>query len=393
MVRTGESPKLNELPREIIIMILNYIPSEELWQNIRKTCRLFHDLLLHSYFWFNRTQCLGFEPRLCGIGDDSLHIIRCCIDLEKQRKLWTKERLGQYLSALGHTATVDALQFFSSSDGSRFCVSGSRDRSLVLWDIENMVVNEKVVWKVATYDLAHQGWIWSVSVSDSEIFCSCGWDRCVKRWQIAKGSMEVTNSTVCSGTVLRVLCDKDTVFYSTFDRKVGLMDARLGLNIVAEAKFHKDSVLDLAHLQNSPYLYSCGEDSRILCIDQRTWKVVKSLKLPASPRTLSLDAQSLLCGTADGKMITLDVENFTCVGEVIASPLCQVLQVQLTPACQICITRERGFCMYTAGKKPTLLAESNDFETELARVNRFFDLHNDDLAITCGDGQIMFWVH
>lgn len=55
--------------------------------------------------------------------------------------------------------------------------------------------------------------------------------------------------------------------------------------------------------------------------------------------------------------------------EVCISPLCQIVQVQLTPVSQICITRKRDFRMYTTGSRPCLFAECNDFETELARVS------------------------
>lgn len=54
--------------------------------------------------------------------------------------------------------------------------------------------------------------------------------------------------------MLRVLCDGEEVFYSTYDRKVGLMDVRSGLACVTEVEFHKSPVLDLAHTVS---LYEC----------------------------------------------------------------------------------------------------------------------------------------
>lgn len=65
---------------------------------------------------------------------------------------------------------------------------------------------------------------------------------------------------------------------------------------------------------NSPYIYSCGEDCRVLCIDRRAWKAVKTLNLPAFSKTLSLSDSNLLCGTANGKIIMLNTNDFSSVG-------------------------------------------------------------------------------
>ncbi|VDD90814.1 unnamed protein product [Enterobius vermicularis] len=355
--------RLDKLPREIILMIMSNLSSKDLWTNVRVTCRVFHDLLVNSYLWLNRVQELGLEPGLDRDGTDDFYVIRCCIYLEGQRERWTDEnlnilsitRLKQFTSVPAHHATVDAIKFFSSPSGRRLCISGSRDRSLILWDVENIASQtDESDWHIATCEAAHQE----------------------------------THTASCTGTVLRVLCDGEEVFYSTYDRKVGLMDVRSGLACVTEVEFHKSPVLDLAHTPNSPYIYSCGEDCRVLCIDRRAWKAVKTLNLPAFSKTLSLSDSNLLCGTANGKIIMLNTNDFSSVGEVCISPLCQIVQVQLTPVSQICITRKRDFRMYTTGSRPCLFAECNDFETELAR----FDLHNEDLAITCGDGSILFWL-
>ena len=45
-----------------------------------------------------------------------------------------------------------------------------------------------------------------------------------------------------------MLCDGPEVYYATYDRKIGVMDTRQQLASVHESEFHRNPVLNLAHL-------------------------------------------------------------------------------------------------------------------------------------------------
>ena len=105
-----------------------------------------------------------------------------------------------------HGATVDALKVHETRNGARFAVTGARDRSIVLWDIKNVVQNEQDnhTWGTVVPN-AHnvcillylliaclQGWVWTVCVGDDDkTVYSCGFDSKLKQWEIVNGSLQV----------------------------------------------------------------------------------------------------------------------------------------------------------------------------------------------------------
>lgn len=63
--------------------------------------------------------------------------------------------------------------------GGRTCISGGRDRKLVLCHLPTEEGNHESV----AVDFAHEGWIWDLTSIDDTVY-SCGWDRSVKAWSI-----------------------------------------------------------------------------------------------------------------------------------------------------------------------------------------------------------------
>lgn len=49
-------------------------------------------------------------------------------------------RLGRLICAVGHDGTVDAVSLMNSSAHKRLCISGARDRSLIIWDVDTITV-------------------------------------------------------------------------------------------------------------------------------------------------------------------------------------------------------------------------------------------------------------
>lgn len=49
-------------------------------------------------------------------------------------------RLGRLICAVGHDGTVDAVAMMKSSVHKRLCISGARDRALIIWDVDSIIV-------------------------------------------------------------------------------------------------------------------------------------------------------------------------------------------------------------------------------------------------------------
>lgn len=43
--------RMIDLPCELILIILNYLPSRDLWQNVRLTCRFFATIIADQSYW------------------------------------------------------------------------------------------------------------------------------------------------------------------------------------------------------------------------------------------------------------------------------------------------------------------------------------------------------
>lgn len=63
----------------------------------------------------------------------------------------------------------------------------------------------------------------------------------------------------------------------------------------------------------SPYLYSCSQDRRVVCVDKRMWRMLCELQLAAYAQSLSLCSGQLLCGTVGGKVVLLNPNNLSVV--------------------------------------------------------------------------------
>ncbi|KAF8669025.1 WD domain, G-beta repeat [Rhizoctonia solani] len=120
----------------------------------------------------------------------------------------------------GHTDWVRSVEF---SDGMRF-VSGSSDKSVRIWD--GQAGNQLVV--SGTHDMAHSGWVFSVSISPDGLY-------------VASGSE---------------------------DRTVRVWDGQTGKLILGPLKGHTDWVRSVQFSPNGSHVVSCSDDGTI-----RFWDV------------------------------------------------------------------------------------------------------------------------
>ncbi|VDN03876.1 unnamed protein product [Thelazia callipaeda] len=298
------------------------------------------------------------------------------------------EKLEEPVSASGHDATVDTVGLMKSSAHKRLCISGARDRALVLWDTDAVARKmDKEIWRLCHVPEAHQGWIWNLCKGDNDIFYSCAWDRYVKQWQIGNGCINRICDVQMASAALCVVNDGAVTICSTFGRRVIALDARNSLQKIADMLYHRSAVFHLVQDSGSNYLYSCGEDRRIVCVDKRMWKVINELQLKAYAQTISLRQGQLLCGNVKGQLLSVDPTSLKILNEVSIENNGPIRQVRLNAGTQMCISKYRVFKVFTPGLRPKLLAESPKFDIDLTR----FDYYDGTLAVACSNGCVMFW--
>ncbi|VDN23833.1 unnamed protein product [Gongylonema pulchrum] len=300
--------ELLDLPNEVILIIFSFIPSRDLWQNVRATCRHLSRLLADQKYWKFKLQLarrLGKRQRVHSVHLSEYDLTASasflsfnCAKVEEERERWSDNSLHRFVITTGHDGSVDAVALMQSSSHKRLCISGARDRALVVWDIdvmENEAVEEK--WKVYEVLDSHQGWIWSLCKADNDTFFSSGWDRFVKQWRIVDDHVKVsTYHSVSCITLMRIL---QIYMYEAKKYKEGFKTFFFGSWLI----------LNFAN-PGSNYLYSSGADGRIVRVDKRMWKTVSEMQLRTSySRSLSLLEGQLSCGTADGKILSLDPES------------------------------------------------------------------------------------
>ncbi|VDN44950.1 unnamed protein product [Gongylonema pulchrum] len=143
--------------------------------------------------------------------------------------------------------------------------------------------------------------------------------RTVQRKHYTFTIFQLVNEHEVNAAALCVINDEQTAICAcaSFDGLVTVLDPRNSLQKITQMSYHRSAVYDLAQLvtlffvvPGSNYLYSSGADGRIVRVDKRMWKTVSEMQLRTSySRSLSLLEGQLSCGTADGKILSLDPES------------------------------------------------------------------------------------
>ena len=137
----------------------------------------------------------------------------------------------------GHNGWVTALQVGTTADGKEFLISGSRDRKVILWRIEeNKPSDTSESWGYPNRVLSgHSHFVEDISLSqDSRYALSCSWDKTLRLWDLTKGT--------CSTTFIDEKNAKDILScsFSADNRQIASGDRARNIkiwNTVGECKF------------------------------------------------------------------------------------------------------------------------------------------------------------
>lgn len=186
----NSTASLCRLPTEIFLQICSYLSTRDLVLGLSPVCKRFNDILSDERIW-KRLIAKRWKLKypIVPVAPGRIYWQKACFDIEREWNLWKlKEENVNYSVVNGvHVAAVDAIVFINKS----VCISGSRDRSMVVW---NPV---KGVGKLPNYvqkNAVHHGWIWRLHHEKNRLY-SCSWDNTVKVWTLENGDM-VLDSTL-----------------------------------------------------------------------------------------------------------------------------------------------------------------------------------------------------
>ncbi|EFP04709.1 hypothetical protein CRE_26848, partial [Caenorhabditis remanei] len=182
------------LPSEILCHLFTFLPTRQLTTEIPLICQRFHTILKDDKFWNGRIRT-EYKVRLpdCETKHSEYEPKKSFVAISTQKERWRDEWAESQTihTALGHSATVDSVLLFESQHR-QFCLSGARDRSIRLWDLERVRSGDgdtvDAPWTVAKDETAHLGWIWNMARdSESGEVYTTSWDSTVKNWAIREG--------------------------------------------------------------------------------------------------------------------------------------------------------------------------------------------------------------
>jgi len=166
-----------------------------------------------------------------------------------------------YKELKGHIGCIDSILIYEN----KYLASGSRDRSITLWNLET---NEKILNKQG----AHLGWIWAIKENDNNLV-TAGWDCYVKIWD---KSLNFIQSYKSESACICLSVNDNFIVTGGFNGKCHAFDKRCK-NEIFNFKSNKKSVLDLTCFNN--FIITAGEDGFIHYYCTRNNKQFKQIKV------------------------------------------------------------------------------------------------------------------
>ena len=232
----------------------------------------------------------------CRLSSDNTFAVSASWD--KTLKIWDlrdhSPRFVRYSSCLatleGHTGRVLSCALGGRSDS--FCISASKDKTLRIWSLNNILSEDPSKRHVFCVGVlhGHQGRVFSCDVSDSDMIASGSGDQSVKLWDIHSQSC-VTTFTGHTAEVRRVVFCKSgsTLASASADKTVRLWSVRSdnrrcvrvfrGHANVSQYRMNSwGAVLDVSFSLSSKLLVSASSDRTVRIWNGRNGQEIERLK-------------------------------------------------------------------------------------------------------------------
>ena len=322
----GADLNLAELPTEILIHICHFLDAAFVRTVLSRVNRRLAQLVCDPIIWKLRISA-RWPSRYPPISPEEppWEWARACASREKFSNNWAKhESVKEKVKVRGHYSSVDTVLLMEHG----LLVTGSRDRSLALWNVNQMEEEGGgnkggLIQKWAD---VHKGWVWSLSsdANNGSTVVSCGWDNTAHLWKLTNTEMILENSINCTTALLcsDIHSASGTVVVGTFDKKVKMFDMRSAKPTIMAVKHHKMPVLAVAALPNSSYgVISASEDGTLAMMDRRNRKVVSRLHFangsyPMCMKLMDDGVNCLVVGDKLGGLHLIDANKMEVIKEL-----------------------------------------------------------------------------
>jgi len=279
---------LDSLPNEILIHICSFLEARFVLDTVSRVCPRLKDLIADDSLWKIRTKRRFAKTSSFPPIDPTSELKWRNICAEQEEFFARPQEAVVKAQVKGHYASVDALLLVPCGD-KELLVSGSRDRSVGLWDPHAMLDTDtsqdnKTKGLIKKIDV-HKGWVWSLSHNTAGKVVSCGWDNMIYAWSLRESDMVQDQAINCKTAVLCSTFVDDIVSVGSFDRKVKTFDLRQPpkRGPVEQYGHHKMPVLSVVTPRNHPHLLlTASEDGAVVSIDRRNRKLLRKLKFPGT---------------------------------------------------------------------------------------------------------------
>ncbi|CAJ0948794.1 unnamed protein product, partial [Mesorhabditis belari] len=386
---------LVDLPRELLMKIFETLPPKHVYK-MSRVCRLLNRLIKDDSWWMNQIQRAlnGVRLPIAETKDEEFtpFTTRDAIYFEERR--WAaiaQETKSITEGSCSHYATIDAVKLFKSSNGARFCITGARDRSLKIFNldaIKNSPVN-KDTWVNKEKEGAHEGWIWSVDlVNEQNELLSAGWDSTVCLWDIDQRPFHCISRKIDAenGAVTGILADEKVAICSRFHSTITIHDINNNLESVGKVRAHQGAITSIA--QKGHYIYSYGVDRKLRITDKRNLKEHLSIRNVPNSLNICLNSGLVYLATSSGEVHAYRADNLSPSHNFRVVPDGNaVRQVIKTKGSVLALTQLGGLKSFSLAPAPIEMYSTGKFHCEPCR----FDYLAGDVAVGCGDGSVTFW--
>ncbi|XP_001108547.1 F-box/WD repeat-containing protein 9 isoform X1 [Macaca nemestrina] len=296
-VSAVSEPGLLSLPPELLLEICSYLDARLVLHVLSRVCHALRDLVYDRVTWRLRALRRVRAPYPV-VEEKNFDWPAACIALEEHLSRWAEDgrRAEYFCLADGHLAAVDSVLLLQ---GGSLCLSGSRDRTVNLWDLRQLGTepSQVLVKTLGTKrNSTHEGWVWSLAAQDHRV-CSGSWDSTVKLWDLAADGQQF-GEIKTSSAVLCLSYLSDVLVTGTYDKKVAIYDPRASPALLKCQQLHSRPVLAL--MADDQHIISGSEDRTLVVVDRRANRVLQRLQLDSYLLCMSYQEPQLWAGDNHG---------------------------------------------------------------------------------------------
>ncbi|GLV43236.1 uncharacterized protein CBL_14085 [Carabus blaptoides fortunei] len=299
-------PSIVDLPTEILLHIANYLGPVDT-ANLKLTCSALLNIFSDEFYWKHYAQKYLNETFPPIYPKNSRYCWEWSLcEYMKECSTWSREQNDIRSISLNniHCASIDAVQL---SENSRLCMTGSRDRTLALWDTKS-ILKHNLNTPLSLRLNAHTGWIWDLHEDDGSTLYSASWDKTVKSWDIATNLTNLSTMNCCRTALSVVVTQCKLVAVGLYNGAMNLFDPATS-RLIGSYNFHKKPIYEMATYEN--FIFTASQDRKLGIFDLRSWQAVTYKILRESlPLSLSVCSELLYVGDSWGNLHLFDSQTF-----------------------------------------------------------------------------------